>query len=696
MTTYNSIDEEENHQIDASILAERQAFREHMDRKSRERKLAKRLERQKRLQQQENSPATQSLRTFESWSEVTKDFKTRKQWLRAGRRVGKQEAPSARVVCPELIFSGEEIPHEATILDEQDDFSIVTDQITTLFHESQTNAYTPKPRTKAYWEFEEIFLRYARKDSWIRKTDKSGAEQEDWITEHENPFETNVHRSNRLSDQHIRQHINQKQIIGIKGGRFTRSVVIDLDFHGRDLELFERQAEILLDRFHGTGTWHYQVKRHDVTGLQLIQVFEKPRELETAVAEIRDILVQLDMENPDQSTAAKSCGMKSLANLEIYPTPNNGNGVRLPLCRDREMFLDAPLPLQKIGEREVQNVEAYIAWLTDPNRKYMPKEQILGYLHYHAYQAPRTRSKTKPSSTSMEVSSKKRWKGNMRKLLYEFWVDGNHNDIPLNEHLVVIGRLAAAFGYSDKEICEGLERMVRSLPESARDCSSRLLSGAFKKIDRVIQSTAEYVCNPTGHQPMNKESKEIFAGALSNWQGFDPLNTKTWKVPIEKAFVAPNWTDEQIRRLVAFFKKPLFVKDEVLIMRFINAIVQLTCVKEKEGNGWGTEYLMKWMKSNFPEIKCGNDQKRQNIIDCLKDEGIIRQVIRGRAFMYATHWTLGSVARQAYGFTDDVLLQTIQVDPMENISTSIYYTSIFYDEANFTGICDVQSEAELS
>ena len=434
------------------------AFRAHMDRRKAERKAQK--------QQDRDVTLTKPLRNFEGWRNVPPNLKTARQWLRAGRRVRKREQPTARVVYPEIVEGEFSFGADTIILDETDDFSVVSAKPTPLFDLNQTKPYQAAPRTLAYWAFEDIFLKHSRKDCWIRKTDAiTDDELEEWLTESESDFFTKFHQRNLLSSDLIRRHINQRQMIGAKSGTFTRFVVIDLDFHGRNQKVFEAQAKVLLDKFHGVGTWHYQVKRHDVTGLQLIHVFDQPMQLAVVQQEVRAVLVELDSQHPDLASEAKAVGMKSLAELEVYPT-QNGNGVRLPLCRDREMLLDKPLPLVTHRKRQVQDVDGYIRWLEDPNRQYMPKEKVLGYLHYHAWERTfsRVRAASKPAANSSPRIDQRRWRGNMRRWLYEFWIEGNANGRPLNEHIAVLARLAAVQGYSEDEIRDGVNAFVRSLP----------------------------------------------------------------------------------------------------------------------------------------------------------------------------------------------------------------------------------------
>lgn len=654
------------------------------------------------------SSDTETLRDYEGWSHVPENLKTKRQWLRAGRRVRKGAYPVARVVYPRIIEGRGFFGPDTIILDQTDEFTVASDEPSPLFDIGTTEPYHPTPRTQAYIAFEDIFFKYARKDCWIRKTDlKTDEELEDWTTENEFQYATSYRDRNLLTDQLVRQHINQRQIIGVKGGDKTQFVVIDLDFHGRNLGVFDAQAGILLNRFHGVGTWHYQVKKEDVTGLQLIYVFDGPRELAVVQKELRAMLVELDAHHPELAAQAKAAGMKSLAELEIYPTqprssddqqletPDNGNGVRLPLCRDRVMLTDKPLPLVTYRNKQVQDVEGYIRWLKDPARQFMPKERILDYLHYFSWEtesSARTAPK-KPQTSRRGHIDHQRWRGNMRLWLYDFWIEGKSNDRPLNEHIAVLSRLAAVYGYSELEIVKGINTLVLALPACASSCSSRLLKRKYRKIDSVIRCTAKYACQDNSHQRDAKSSSEVFAAALMRWPDFDPLDTSTWSAPTARITVTPNWTEQQRRRLCAFFRKPLFVKDDELIIRFINGIVNLTLAKEKEGQGWGKEYLMKWMKDKFPEVACAKDEKRQRIIKCLQEEGIIQVSFRGRAGMYCTHWTLGNVSKLALGVTgDETKQETVSSSPelpQPSLNTSTYYSSLFSDEDLLESGCNV-------
>ncbi len=594
-------------------------------------------------------------RDFERWREVPPEFKTKRQWLKVGRKVLDKAKPQARVLYPRLVDNwclDDNFLEEVT-----DEWALITDAPTNLFHFDQTAPYRANSRTLAYFAFEEIFFDHARKDSYILKFDKAaGRERDEWYTltgyaSIQNPADRGL-----LTSTAIRRHINQRDIVGIKAKDKTRFMLIDLDHHGRDLAVFEAQAEVLLNEFHGRGTWHYQVKKHDVTGLHLIRTFPNLVDLDETTTLLRQILLRLDADNPELACRAKDAGMTTLGELEIYP--QRDHGVRLPLCLDREVLLDAPLSLVSFKGKMVQDVEKYVAWLQNPNRQYMPKDRILDYLHYFA------RLETKPKGPSPKKErvdwangeiSANGWNGNLKRRLAGFWLHGNADGLPLNEHIVVLCRLAAAAGYSQQEIEASVNAFVKELPAAARTCSSRLLKGKMRKIASVVKSTAKYACDDNGHQDDPELSMKKLKAALARWTGFDPLDKSTWSVLVTSVHitVTPKWSKQDTQAFETYLAKPLFVKDSSLLLRFVNAIVNLTLQKEKEGNGWGKDYLEKWMKDKFPEIKCAKDEKRQRILVALQELGIIKRRIEGKPKVTATHWVLGERAITAISSQSD-------------------------------------------
>ena len=248
----------------------------------------------------------------------------------------------------------------------------------------------------------------------------------------------------------------------------------------------------------------------------------------------------------------------------------------------------------------------------------------------------------------------------MRRLLREFWVDGNANGISLNEHIIVLCRLAAQFGHTESHIISGVNDMVMSLPESAKIVSGRLIGGDYEKIFKVVATSASNAFYENGHQSDSERSTRILQSVFLKLRDFDPLDVSTWTKKVEPVSVEPVWSNEQKETIFPKFRKVLFVKSDDIVEEFLCKIINLTLNKEKQESGWGKDYLKVWMENEFPMIKCAKSEKRHNIIKCLEDYGIIKVVIKGIKHRFATYWTLGRQAQIAIGVENEVVYDTTE------------------------------------
>ena len=83
--------------------------------------------------------------------------------------------------------------------------------------------------------------------------------------------------------------------------------------------MFLEQAAVLLNHFHGWGTWHYQVRLGQITGMHYILTFDHPKNLKKVIAIVRKRLVQLDQQHPDLAARAKAAGMPTFSKMEVFP-----------------------------------------------------------------------------------------------------------------------------------------------------------------------------------------------------------------------------------------------------------------------------------------------------------------------------------------------------------------------------------------
>lgn len=309
---------------------------------------------------------------FEAWENVPRNLKTRRQWTKERRAILPDEEPVAEMVISTFDLPLEEAEYmKRLILRIEDDNAVIVENSVPLFHEDQTRLSKITDRTLAYLDFEDIFTAHAQKDCYARWN----AEENRWTT-------VNASQENFLapflSPDLIRRCINQREIIGIRGTDKTRFIAIDLDFHGQDRKVFLDQAEVLLKAFHGKHGWHYQVSRDDVNGIHFLKVLDKASPLALERTRLRNQLKAINASNPNLANRATSAGMKTLADLEIYPDQNRA--FRLPLCRGRQMILDRFLEPISHRKREVQDVESYVAWIKDPLKEYLPAQEILDFL----------------------------------------------------------------------------------------------------------------------------------------------------------------------------------------------------------------------------------------------------------------------------------------------------------------------------
>src|SRR5206468_5404893 len=109
----------------------------------------------------------------------------------------------------------------------------------------------------------------------------------------------------------------------------------------------------------------------------LINIFERRRTDEWR-HKMRKFLQCLDESYPELVKEANWLGMKSFGQLELYP--DKDRGFRLPLARSRTVLLDKPLTPVLHRKIQQQDVAGYISWLQQPNKVFMPVEDVLTFV----------------------------------------------------------------------------------------------------------------------------------------------------------------------------------------------------------------------------------------------------------------------------------------------------------------------------
>jgi hypothetical protein len=157
-----------------------------------------------------------------------------------------------------------------------------------LFTHGQCKAYSPTARTEALWQLEDLFYRYADKNSYIRdRISVRSPADAPWVTIQTDP---DLRHAPRLTSKLFQQHFLYSARIGVMAktdAAYTRWLDIDIDLHNRDPFVFYAQCEILLAELCSAGgKWLFECSASDpLRGLNLIELYPGARKLKYAIAD---------------------------------------------------------------------------------------------------------------------------------------------------------------------------------------------------------------------------------------------------------------------------------------------------------------------------------------------------------------------------------------------------------------------------
>ena len=456
--------------------------------------------------------------------EKTEKKLTKSQWQRLGRKVRLGEKPVA--VTPYKVYEPRPVYLTQPNGERLESMQMVeVTKEAKLYSHDQTQLYKGSQRTAASMLYYDFFCRDSCKDRHIRWM---GAEM-DGVPGWKN-------RAGRLRQSDVQAHIamtanRQTGVVtkvGVVGGRQTRFLLIDLDLHGGDRDVFLAQAEVLIDNFYGHGGWHAIVADQDANGIHLVRAFRDPVRTEAAIFNLRQSLAELDLSRPDLAELAQRNRMKPLGEAEIYP--NSSNGVRLPLCEGRTVLIDKPLGLvRNRNGRQVQDVEAYIAWILDKDRRYMAKGEVLAYLRERLKSAESVVPSQKSTKTIYAPKGppprKLSRQGQQAKIIHAFWDGTGEVAITLNQAIIDMARIMAhhpGFHGGEEAAVEIIEQMVHDLPNHA--VSQRLVDGNWGGIQKVIRQSASVAFSGNRSQSDSGSSTAKLQAACGHWAqiGFVP------------------------------------------------------------------------------------------------------------------------------------------------------------------------------
>lgn len=447
------------------------------------------------------------------------NLKTRNQWKKSRRKVRKGEKPVARLAweVTELAETECFLPDGTT---EKIKERVPVGRECGLFTQDQTAPYRGTRRTWAIEIFRHYFVGPSSREHYIW-----------WMTDHWQSCH------GKLQEWQMKLHLNGKGRYGVRGGKWTRFLALDLDLHNGDQAVFFDQLRVLQAEFHGKDGWHYQVAEQNAGGIHFIQCFRQIRLLKEAVAEMRRHLEKLDHQHPELAVRARAAGMKTLGELEIFPNP--ANGFRLPLCSGRTILLDRPLPLvfNKKMKREVQDVVGYVSWLSKDNKTYMPAEEVFSYVKDRLAppkpkEQPKSARQTERKATvggpAGGMADLGPMKGQFAPKLVGFWTGANTPPDSLNQGIVLLARVLPFYLDNEEDAVDLIDRYIDELPDVS--FSDRLTSGNRAEASRVVRNTVKTVYQANGGQADPETSTAKLQATVAAWKkrGFDPTDKTTW------------------------------------------------------------------------------------------------------------------------------------------------------------------------
>ncbi|MBY0522780.1 MAG: hypothetical protein K2R98_05260 [Gemmataceae bacterium] len=464
-------------------------------------------------------------------------LRTRIQWKRARRKVRKGVQPVARLTwkttewqdgdCHATDGTVEEIKERVTVTCECG-----------LFGVEQTAPYRGTCRTWAVEIFRRYFVEFTSPEYHIYWADPADPR---WL-KYGWPFPGEKkagwkYGNGPLTDELLKVHLRGKGRYGVRGGKWTRFLALDLDLHDGDPAVFLDMLRVLLAEFHGKDGWHFQVAEKGARGIHLIRCFSKPRLVAEVRAELERKLQDLDRRHPDLAARALAAGMNPFTKVEIFP--HERKGFRLPLCSGRTMLLDRPLPLvfNQRMKREVQDVEGYVSWLSRDEKTYMPAEEVITYVKDRL--AP-PKPKVQPKTERQAVGDSKNgaaadgladlgpMKGQFAQKLVAFWTGADTPPDSLNPWIGMTARVLPFYLDDQEDAVALIERYIDELPDVS--FSDRLSGGRRAEVSRVIRATVKTVYRSNGYQDDPATSTEKLQATVAAWKkrGFDPTDKTTW------------------------------------------------------------------------------------------------------------------------------------------------------------------------
>lgn len=466
-------------------------------------------------------------------------LRTTKQWQKQFRKIKPDAEPVAVAV--------------------ESDGAILNGQ---FFRPEDTLPFKPTPQRYATTRFCRYFTDFADKSRWISDyTDQNGVNR---TTTEQASMRTALNRGTGKKYEYfqsleslIKKHIHGDKVLGTYAGkRYTHECRFDLDLHEKDdPEIFKQRFRILGEFFHGRYRCHFETHREKTRGVKIILVFDKPWPIDKLQGAVTNLLERLDNEHPGLN----------FSGIEVFPA--NKKQIRLPLRKDYQVLTDGPLPMvyNKRIKKNVPDLVGYIRWLENPDRSYVPFEDVFRFVVERIQERPqqqptakatarRSHRKTKTKRSGAGLGAVGKMKGRFIPSWMAFW--RNEHNIP-DTLSVYIGWFAQIAFYQELPMAEGIARCLEWCVDLTDTSFSDRLSGDWQRLEGDVWRTFKGIYTSKHHyQPDPEQSEQKWRAVLAYCEkaGLDLLDKSTWDScqrcfkTVEPLDIA--WTEEQEKALL--------------------------------------------------------------------------------------------------------------------------------------------------
>lgn len=374
--------------------------------------------------------------------------------------------------------------------------------------------------------------------------------------------------------------------------------------------------------------------------------------------DLRQLLVEIDGQDPELREKALAAGMRPISDWEVYPDPKQA--FRLPLASGRITLLEKPY--EKVGLRK------YVDWQTGPTYCSVDGAMQAIFNVIVPINAPPPKGEKKSGNTGASASKAAPdnvfgpIKGRYAQVLVDFWNGVNNPPDSLNAAIILTARMMPYYFHDAGEAVYFIEELIDALPDVA--FSDRLSGGKRNEVSRVVRQSIGVVYNGNRHQRDPELSNAKLAKVFKAWQrkGFSLVDRTTWgkcgsgsSVVVHDTF---SWSADDIPALT-YLAKILHVD----VSTASDATRQLLCGLSNHTTG---EMTVTYVKKGLVDcgIKCGHHGKVNEYISALAQAGWIEQVAAHVVKRRGRCWRIGERMRHKFA----TIPSTLTTNPLPHLS----------------------------